>query len=89
MTAEQNLIDRIDKLKLRTGFTLSTIRRSFGIIGWYYTTAGRCAARYVKLTGCKQREAAVIFGCVDSTVSQALVGIWHEERLAPPGPPPS
>lgn len=86
MTAEQNLIDRIDKLKVITGFTLSTIRRSFGRVGWYYTTAGRCAARYVQLTGCKQREAAIIFGCVDSTVSQAMVRIWHEARLIPPGP---
>lgn len=88
MTAEQNLINRIDGLnsnakpnpaiqnrRLYTGFAMAQIRKSFLRIGWHHTTVGRCAARYVKLTGCSQREASSIFNITDSTTSVGMKSI--------------
>lgn len=75
VTAEQSFLERIDRINelgARSGFTLSTIKRSFGRVGLHYTTLSRCAVRYVQLTGCAQREAVKIFGITDGTVSTAL-----------------
>lgn len=45
-----------------------TMRRIFRILGWYYTSVSRCAARYRNLVKCSQAEAGAMFGISKSSV---------------------
>lgn len=69
----RSLLDRLACARWpRSMLATRAIRAAFARLGWHYTTAGRCAARYAMLVGCSQREAGEEFRISDSTVGTAL-----------------